>query len=145
MIYFRYRRTIIPKNKIKLHRITLEETTHVKYVGIIFDEHLTFQKHIKLLNARLKRTNNLLAISRHYVPKELLIQIYYGQFYSHLTYGCQLWGLNENAIEQTINLQKKAIRLISFAHYQEECSNLFKNLNLLKVTDIVKLNNMIFF
>ena len=78
LIYFRDKRTVIPKTKIKLNGITLEETTHVKYVGIIFDEHLTFQKHIKLLNARLKRTNNLLAISRHYVPKELLIQIYYG-------------------------------------------------------------------
>ena len=144
LIYFRDKRTVIPKTKIKLNGITLEETTHVKYVGIIFDEHLTFQKHIKLLNARLKRTNNLLAISRHYVPKELLIQIYYGQFYSHLTYGCQLWGLNEKAIEQTINLQKKAVRLMSFAHYQEECSTLFKNLNLLKVTDIVKLSNIIF-
>ena len=96
----------------------------------IFDEHLTFLKHIKLLNARLKRTSNILAISRHYVPKELLIQIYYGQFYSHLTYRCQLWGLNENAIEQTINLQRKAVRLMSFAHYQEEYSNLFKNINL---------------
>ena len=70
-------------------------------------KHLTFKTHISLLNAKLKRANNLLAISRHYLAKELLIQIYYGQFYSHLIYGCQLWGQNENAIRQTITIQKK--------------------------------------
>ena len=39
---------------------------------------------------------------------------------------------------------KKAIRLISFAHYQAYCSSLFKNLNLLKLTDIVKCSNILF-
>ena len=97
----------MPNAKIKLNGIQLFATDHIKYVGITFDEHLTFQRHIKLLNAKLKRANNLLAISRHYVSKELLLQIYYGQFYSHLTYGCQLWGQNENALEQTIYLSTK--------------------------------------
>ena len=144
LIYFRAKRTPMPNAKIKLNGIQLFATDHIKYVGITFDEHLTFQRHIKLLNAKLKRANNLLAISRHYVSKELLLQIYYGQFYSHLTYGCQLWGQNENALEQTISLQKKAIRLISFAHYQAYCSPLFKNLKLLKLTDIVKCSNILF-
>ena len=144
LIYFRNKRTPKPITKIKLNGITLEETTHAKYVGLVLDEYLDFKRHITLLNAKLKRANNLIAISRHYVPKDLLMQIYYGQFYSHINYGCQLWGQNENATEKTVALQKKAIRLLSFAHYQEESSPLFKNLNLLKLSDIVKQNNIIF-
>ena len=116
----------------------------MKYVGIIFDEYLNFQRHIKILNAKLKRANNLIAISRHYLTHKLLLQIYYGQFYSHLTYGCQLWGQNENALEQTISQQNKAVRLISFAHYQADSNPLFKNLKLLKLTDIVKYSNILF-
>ena len=119
-------------------------TNQVKYVGAIFDEHLTFKRHITLLNAKLKRANNLIAISRHYLTKKLLIQVYYSQFYSPLTYSSQLWDQNENSIEQTINLQKKAVRLLSFAHYQEHSSPLFKELNLLKLTDMIKLNNILF-
>ena len=107
LIYFRNKRTKIPNTKIKLNGITLSPTSHVKYVGIVFDEYLTFQRQITLLNAKLKRANNLIAISRHYLSKELTMQIYHNQFYSHLAYGCQLWGQNENSIEQTINLQKK--------------------------------------
>jgi hypothetical protein len=124
--------------------VKLEQTNQVKYVGITFDEFLTLKRHITLLNSKLKRTNNLIALSRHYLPKKLMMEIYCGQFYSHLNYGCQLLGQNENAITQTITLQKKAVRLLSFSHFQEHASPLFKNLKLLKLTDIVKQNNMIF-
>ena len=119
-------------------------TNQVKYVGLIFDEHLTFQPHITVLNAKLKRANNMIAISRHYLVEKLLLHIYYGQFYSHLTYGCQIWGQNENALNHTLTLQKKAIRLMSFAHFQEHCSPLFKELKLLKLNDIIKQTNILF-
>ena len=144
LIYFRNARTPIPSTALKLNGVKLEQTNQVKYVGITFDEYITFKRHITLLNSKLKRANNLIALSRHYLTKKLLMQIYYGQFYSHLNYGCQLWGQNENAISQTITLQKKAVRLLSFAHFQEHASPLFENLKLLKLTDIVKQNNIIF-
>lgn len=76
LIYFRNKRTPKPTTKIKLNGFTLEETTHAKYVGLVLDEYLNFKRHITLLNAKLKRANNLIAISRHYVPKDLLMQIY---------------------------------------------------------------------
>ena len=100
LIIFRNKSTKIPNLYIKL-----KEKDDVKYVGIIFDKLLTFSSHIAFMNAKLKRANNLIAISRHYLSKELLLQIYYGQFYSHLTYGPQLWGKGD--IDQTITLQKK--------------------------------------
>ena len=144
LIYFRKLNKPIPNVKIKLNGITLKESSEVKYVGITFDEHLTFNSHIKIMNAKLKRANNLLAISRHYVPNNTLNQIYYGQFYSHLNYGNQLWGQNPSQITQTITLQKKAIRLLSFSHFQAHTDPLFKKLNLLKLVDIIKINNIIF-
>ena len=144
MIYFRSKRTEIPSSNIKLNGVKIFGTNKVKYVGIIFDEHLTFQRHIKLLNAKLKRANNLIAISRHYLRKKFLMQIYYSQFYSHLTYGCQLWGQNETSIEKTIILQQKAIRLISFANFKDSSNILFKELNLLKPLDIIQKSNILF-
>ena len=80
LIYFRNKRTAIPDAKIILNGVKLFATNQVKYVGVIFDEHLTFKRHITLLNAKLKRANNLIAISRHYLAKKLLIQVYYAQF-----------------------------------------------------------------
>ena len=65
LIFFRILNKPIPNVTIKLNGITLTESSEVKYVGITFDEHLTFNSHIKTMNAKLKRANNLLAISRH--------------------------------------------------------------------------------
>ena len=144
LIFFRKINTPIPNLKIKLNGVRLKESSEVKYVGIIFDEYLTFNTHIRIMNARLKRANNLIAISRHYVSKELLRQIYYGQFYSHLNYGCQLWGQNSQQIAQTITLQNKAVRLMSFSHFQAHANTIFKNLKLLKLSDIIKLSNIVF-
>ena len=144
IIFFRAKWEDILKTNITLNGIKLVNSVEIKYVGIVFDEHLSFEPHRKILNAKLKRANNLLAISRHYVPKDLLIQIYYGQFYSHLCYGCQLWGQNANQLSQTLVLQKKAMRLISFAHFQAHTDPLFKDMKMLKIMDIVKMNNILF-
>ena len=142
LVIFRKKSTKLPHLNIRLNGTRLQAVSEVKYVGITFDEYLTFSSHISLMNAKLKRANNLIAISRHYLSKALLLQIYYGQFYSHLTYGCQLWG--QGKIDQTITLQKKAIRLITFSHYLAHTSTLFKELKLLKLPDIISMNNILF-
>ena len=74
MIHFRNKRTAIPDAIIRLNGVKLFATNQVKYVGVIFDEHLIFNRHVTLLNAKLKRANNLIAVSRHYLAKKLLIQ-----------------------------------------------------------------------
>ena len=126
IIYFRNKKTSIPEMKIKINGTKLIHKSNVKYVGVTLDEHLTFEYHLNLLNSKLKRANNLIAISRHYLPRELLNQIYYGQFYSHLTYGCLLWGQDEEKLAKTYTLQKKAVRLLSFKDPQEHSSPIFK-------------------
>ena len=96
------------------------------------------------MNAKLKRANNFIAISRHYISRNLMIQVYYGKFHSHLTYGCQLWGQNKNQIKKTIVLQNKAVRLITFSDHLAHTNPLFRELNILKLSDIVTMHNIIF-
>ena len=144
LIVFRKKTTQIPYIKVKLDGVRLLPTNSVKYLGVHIDENLSFDTHIQLLNAKLRRANNILAISRHYVPTANLMQIYHGQFHSHLMYCCQVWGQNDNKLAKTITLQKKAIRLMSFAENNTHSSPLFKQLNLLKLSDIIKINNVFF-
>ena len=144
LIYFRKSGSMIPEKRIKLNGVKLIACSDVKYVGITLDEHLTFNPHRDILHSKLKRANNLLSISRHYVPRGILHQIYFGQFYSHLTYGCQIWGLNDNDNLKILTQQKKAVRKISFAHFEAHSDPLFKELNMLKLPDTIKLNNMLF-
>ena len=66
LIYFRNKRTPVLETKPKLNGVKLDATDHVKYVGIIFDEHLTFHRHTTLLIAKLKEANNLIATQARY-------------------------------------------------------------------------------
>ena len=87
------------------------------------------------MNSKLKRANNLLSLSRHYLPDNLLKQVYYAQFHSHLSYGCQVWGLTPASISQTLILQKKAVRLMSFSHKYAPTNPIFKDLQILQLDD----------
>ena len=54
---------------------------------------------------------------RHYVNEATIKSIYYVIFQSHLSYVCTAWGQNLNPKHRINLLQKKAIRIISFAQY----------------------------
>ena len=144
LIIFRKKGVPMPNLKIKLNGINLAPKGEIKYLGITIDEHLTFKNHINIMNAKLKRANNLLALSRHYLPNNLLKQIYYSQFHSHLAYGCQVWGQSPASINQTINLQKIAVRLMSFSPRDAPSSPIFKDLKIIKLNHLITTNNIIF-
>ena len=144
LIVFRKKNVPMPNLKIKLNGVKLKPKHEIKYLGITIDEHLTFKSHINIMNAKLKRANNLLALSRHYLPNNLLKQIYYSQFHSHLAYGCQVWGQSPASISQTTILQKKAVRLMTFSPRDAPSSPIFKDLKILKLNDLITTNNIIF-
>ena len=144
LVVFRKKGVPIPEMKIKLHGVRLQPISYVKYLGLYLDEHLSFDTHIKLLNAKPRHANNMIAISRHCVPLAHLKQIYYGQFHSHLQNCCQVWGQNETKLSKTITLQKKAIRLMTFSERDQHASPLFKKLDILKLSDLIFNNDINF-
>ena len=93
---------------IKLLGKRLEPSTSVKYLGINIDHNLSWDCHIKEMNAKLNRTNGILSKLRHYVPKKTMLSVYYALFYSHMTYGSLVWSLTtQKNIDSIFMLQKK--------------------------------------
>ena len=81
---------------------------------------------------------------RHYVPRNVLHSIYYGIFSSLLSYGAQIWGQSENKyIGRIIKIQNKALRAINFANYNDSVDPLYRESNILKFTDNVKVLNFL--
>ena len=66
---------------------------HVKHLGMYLDKYLSWNHHFFQLSNKLSRANGILSKLRHYAPFETVLQVYYAIFYSHLTYGCNVWGL----------------------------------------------------
>ena len=74
-----------------------------------------------------------------YVHKSILIQLYYTLVYPYLTYGNLIWGsTNECHLSPLIVLQKKFVRAITGSSFNAHTMSLFRNNNILKVTDIHK-------
>ena len=60
-------------------------------------------------------------------------------FYSHLIYGCNIWGLTTDANLKIIEvLQKKCLRSMTFSDFNSHTNPLFLQLKPLKVHDIIK-------
>ena len=54
-------------------------------------------------------------------------------FHSHLIYSCQIWGQNNTILRKLESLQNKALRIINF-----------KNNEILRIADYIKLLNCLF-
>ena len=116
----------------------------VKYLGIHLDEHLSWDTHMAITLPKLNRAAGMLAKIRYYVSYDTLLNIYYAIFNSHLTYGSQSWGQGTSKIVNKFEeIQNKAIRIIHFKKRQDPYLPLYKQSKILKLTDLIKLNNCV--
>ena len=128
---------------IKLNGKKLAPVDSVKYLGMYIDKHLCWDTHIFHLSKKLSRANGILSKLRHNAPRKVCLDVYYALFYSHLTYGCNLWGTStEENLDKIIKLQKKCVRIMTFSDFDSHANPLFIDLKILKVQDVIKLQQL---
>ena len=128
---------------INFNGVKLFPADNIKYLGMYIDKYLSWDFHIQQLSKKLSRANGVLSKLRHNTPIETCIQVYYAIFYSHLIYGCSIWGLTtEENLNKIEILQKKCLRIMSFSDFNSHTNPLFIELKLLKVRDIIKLHQL---
>ena len=87
--------------------------TETKFLGVIIDDKLTWEPHIKYLNSKLKCEVGKLNRMKYVIPTELYKNLYHTLFESHLSYGITAWGgVSKRKIEPIFITQKKCIRVL---------------------------------
>ena len=143
MFHSKYKSFVSESLSIKFNGKKLIPVDSVKYLGMFLDKHLSWDFHINQLSKKLSRANGILAKLRHNAPFKTCIQVYYAIFYSHLIYGCSLWGLtSEKNLNSIRILQKKCIRILTFSEFNSHTNQHFINHKLLKVDDIIKVQQL---
>ena len=145
MIFFHSKRYSLNYDNIsiKLNGQKLVPVDHVKYLGMYIDKYLSWDFHIQQLSKKLSRANGILSKLRHNAPLEACKQVYYATFYSHLTYGCNVWGLTTDENLKKIEiLQKKCVRIMTFSDFNSHTNQLFIDLKILKVHDVIDLKQL---
>ena len=94
-IHFHRKRSHVLKPCLSLKNGRIKVSKEVKFLGIIFDEKLTFLPHIKYLRKSCQKGLNCLKIISHTdwgADKETLLKLYRSLVRSKLDYGCIVYG-----------------------------------------------------
>ena len=145
LIFFHSSRHVLVYDNvyINFNGMRLCPVDYIKYLGMYIDKYLNWNHHISILSKQLSRANGVLSKLRYNAPIDICLQVYYSIFFSHMTYGCNLWGLSsEENISKIEVLQRKCVRIMSFAAFNSHSNDMFIALGLVKVRDLISLNQL---
>lgn len=130
----------IPINmNIKIDNHIIDKKTCAKFLGMYIDSKLNWHEHIKFIKNKLNSSIFALKRVKHILSSDHLLTLYYTLIYPYLDYGISLWGTTHKTHTNKIKvMQKKSIRIISNAKYNDHTDPIFKDLKLLKLDDIME-------
>ena len=123
------------------------EEKFYKFVGIRIDENLTWEHHINHVCRKISSAIFALNQVKRIVPFDIKKLIYDTLIKSYLEYGILSWGNAKGTkLKKIINLQKKAVRIISDKQHKAHSQPLFASLNILRFDDLqnMKLNEFMY-
>jgi hypothetical protein len=135
-----------PQKKVNIPKIVLSNTPvefvkNFDFLGVRIDSALTWNDHLNKITKKISKTSGIIAKLKHYLPVDILITIYNTLILPHLTYGIILWGTKA---EKAFKIQKKVMRNIANKKYNAHTNPLFVKLNILKIHDIYKIQELKF-
>ena len=134
MLYHKLKKT--PIINLQLSQEPIEQVSHFNYLGIVFDDHLSWDNHIDMISIKISKIIGIINRLKLIYPQRILFTLYNSLLVSQFYYGILLWG---KGAERIVRLQKRAIRTISFSRPIEHTEPLFKALSLLKLEDLYTL------
>ena len=126
--------------QIKLQQNVLNRVRNVKYLGVLIDDGLHSEPHIKQLSLQLSKSSAVIYRLRNFFDTETLKLLYYSLIYSRVQYGIILWGTATYTRRKEIVLRLNNIaRIMTWSRKFDHVSILYKQLKLLKLEDIYQL------
>ena len=124
-------------SQLKIKNIKLERVECNKFLGIYLNDKLNWNKHLNKKAYQISKVIGILNKVKSFLTKHLLKLIYFTLVNSHLLYGLLYWSnskfSNKNGL---VTLQKKAIRIVNGSSYLAHTEPIFKNLKILKLSDL---------
>ena len=131
------RRKVFLRKDLIIDNVKIDYISKTKFLGVIIDEYLTFEHHIKFIKGKVSRGLGILHKCKRFLHENSLKQLYNSFIYPYLNYCIIVWGNTcQTHLLPLIRLQKRIIRMISGVKKYDHTDPLFKNLHVLKFEEI---------
>ena len=129
----------IRKNDGTIH--SLDRQDHIKYLGIIIDDSISWKYHISYICSKISRNIGIISQLRHYLSVKQVRQIYFNLIYPFISYAILAWGSTYNSHLQKVQIKQNHVAtLIFFATtHGKDVKSAHSLLNLL---DILTVHNV---
>ena len=77
---------------IILNNTDLEQVTFTKFLDVITDDKLTFERHIVYTKKKISKGLGIIIKTRKYLNRESLLKLYNSYVFPYLTYCVEPWG-----------------------------------------------------
>ena len=116
-----------------------------KYLGVYIDENFNLNLHFDNICKKLSKGLFCLRRAKNIIDARGLRTLYFAIFHSHLLYASLILNCaSATQIKRVLTLQKKAVRIISNAKYNDHSAPLFCKLNILPFDKLLLFRKMCF-
>ena len=136
---FKSSRKVIPNLPVHIdfQNQQIKRTSHIKFLGIILDENLTWNHHVNEICSKLKRLFHIFYNIRNYLTEDNIKTIYYALVYSRIKYGITVYGQAcKTKLKRIQTIQNQLLKVISGKNYRFSTNELHDEFDLLLVKDI---------
>ena len=92
----------------------IERVTSIKFLGVLFDEHLSWKDHITVIENKISKNLGLLYRAKRVLDSDALKRLYFSFFHSYLNYGNIAWASTTKAkLKKTASKQKVGVRVVN--------------------------------
>ena len=123
----------------KIDNINIEQVDEFNFLGLTLDTSLTWKKHVNKIANKCSRITGVLNKLKYVLPLDIKKLLYNSLILSHINYCITVWGYKGS---QILRIQKKAVQIITMSSYNSHTEPLFKTLEILKIDDLLKVQEL---
>ena len=127
---------------LMINNTQIERVTNFNFLGLTINENLSWKPHVDRIANKISKTGGIINRLKHFLPLHILRIIYCSTIQSNIIYSLLAWGYD---CKRLVKTQKKIIRNICCKKYNAHTEPIFKELGLLKLDDLLKLNTLKFY
>ena len=123
----------------------IEQVSKSKFLGVLIDENINWNEHIKLVESKLSKNIGILFKAKNFLDKTSMRNLYFSFINVYINYANIAWGsAPQTKLKKIYSKQKQASRIILNEERDAHSKPLMKSLDILNVYQLNIFQHLLF-